>query len=109
MNASTRLLARLIGPMPKAKVKHYQGLPPRLTDEKETRIEMESPSLILIEQKPDGVFLYRYMADGRVVGDTWHTTVDEAKAQASYEYGGVISPWRIVPPDIVDVTAFGLK
>jgi len=72
------------------------------------RVAMESPAIIIIEQKPDGVFLYRYTADGRVVGDTWHMTVDDAKEQAHYEYGDSILPWKLVPADTADVVAFGL-
>jgi hypothetical protein len=65
--------------------------------------------LLLIKQRPDGVFLFRYTADGQVVGDTWHMTVDDAKAQAQHEYGELLSPWKSVPTSIKEVVAFGFE
>jgi len=49
----------------------------------------------LIEQKPDGIFLFSFLPNG-FVGDTWHQSIDEAKAQADYEAGAAIGSWEIV-------------
>jgi len=70
---------------------------------------MQAPVLIVIEEKPDGVFLFRFSTDGQVVGDTWHMTVEEAKHQAQFEFGDLLSDWKSVPADVEDVVSFGLK
>lgn len=64
---------------------------------------------MVIEENPDGVFLYRYGMGGGFVGDTWHMNVDDAKHQASYEYGESVKEWADVPPEVEDVVAFGLS
>ena len=69
---------------------------------------MEGPALVAIEEKPDGVFLFRFRHDGQVVGDTWHTTVEEAKQQARFEFGDSLSDWKSVPADVEDLVSFGL-
>jgi hypothetical protein len=51
----------------------------------------------LIEEREDGISLYSVTRE--MVGDTWHFTVDEAKAQASYTLGLVSGPWRPVDDD----------
>ena len=63
-------------------------------------------SVLLIEEKDDGIFLYEFRSDG-FIGDTWHRTVAEAKAQAKYDFGDGVSPWQEVPPEIADPVAFG--
>src|SRR5437868_12527683 len=103
-----RLTARVTGQLSEPRVKHFHGLPPELTHGKDQRQELPWPELLLIESKPDGIFLFRFMRDGRVVGDTWHSTVEEAKEQASFEFENVLSEWRAVPDAVEDVVAFGL-
>jgi hypothetical protein len=105
---SVRMTAKVTGHLPEPKVKHYRGLPPELTGGKDLREPMQSPVLIAIEEKPDGVFLFRFTADGQVVGDTWHVTVEEAQQQARFEFPDLLSDWKSVPADVEDVVAFGL-
>ena len=62
---------------------------PSLTEGRDERQEMKAAVLLVVEEKPDGIFLYRYAADGSYAGDTWHTDIDEAKQQASFEYPDV--------------------
>ena len=61
----------------------------------------------MIEENPDGVFLYPYGGGGNSVGDTWHMNLDDAKHQASYEYGESVKGWIDVPPEIEDIVSFG--
>jgi len=60
---------------------------------------------LIIEQTPEGFFLYTFPKDG-FAGDTWHQTLDDAKHQASYEFGGGLEPWVAIPADISDLRAF---
>jgi hypothetical protein len=104
-----RLTAKVSGHLPEPKVKHYRGLPPELTGGKDLRERLDVPALVVIEEKPDGVFLFRFTADGRVVGDTWHMTVDEAQQQSRFEFADLLCNWKPVPDDVEDVVAFGLS
>jgi hypothetical protein len=63
-------------------------------------------SILLIEEKPEGFFLFEFRDDG-FVGDTWHRTIEDAKAQANYDFGNSISAWQEVPLEIADPVAFG--
>jgi hypothetical protein len=62
--------------------------------------------ILLIEEKDDGFNLYEFREDG-FVGDTWHRTVEHAKAQATYRFGTSISAWKEVPLEFADPVAFG--
>jgi hypothetical protein len=103
-----RLLANILNSNDASKVKHYAGLPPELTGGKETRQELAGASFLVIEENPDGIFLFRYGVGGDFGGDTWHLNVDDAKHQASYEYGDAVGEWVDVPPEVGDVVAYGL-
>lgn len=37
----------------------------------------------------DGIYLFYLDDDGRVVTDTWHPSLDDALAQAAFEYEGL--------------------
>jgi hypothetical protein len=73
------------------------------------RREMSLPSLLVIEQRSDGVFLYRYTLDQQCVGDTWHQSIDEAKDQATLEYREQVSAWHEIPPEVSDVIAYAKR
>ena len=44
----------------------------------------------------DAFYLFGCDADWSTVTDTWHQSVEEAKAQAEFEYEGVGSTWHTV-------------
>jgi len=75
-------------------VKHYKGYPPKLSEGRDEREPLETPSHLVIEFKPDGVFLVRLTDHGKIVGDTWHATVEEAKEQATFEFGESLGEWN---------------
>jgi hypothetical protein len=104
-----RLIARLRDDFGQPTVKHYCGLPPELTEGKDRRELLGPAAVVVIAEKPSGVFLVRFTADGRFAGDTWHPTVQEAKEQAIFEFADRLSEWQFVPNDVEDVVAFGLK
>lgn len=64
--------------------------------------------LLVIDERPDGVFLLRCTATGEFGGDTWHRSVDEAKAQAAHEYGPGIA-WAPIPGTESDPVAFAIR
>jgi hypothetical protein len=90
-------------------VKHFRGIPPELAGGTDDREILLSPAVLVIEEKLDGIFLFRFMRDGSCVGDTWHLTVEDAKQQAEYEYGIAPSEWKQVPTEIVNAVTFALE
>ncbi len=50
-----------------------------------------------IEHSSSGWLLLRYDDHGDCVGDTWHSTVEEAKRQAQFEFDIQIDDWQEVP------------
>jgi hypothetical protein len=104
----TRLLSILSGTS-RPKVKHYLGAPPQLTEGKDTRREMGPALFAILEENPNGVFLFRYNAAGECVGDTWHMNLDDAKNQATYEFGNDLPAWVTIPSHIKDPVALGLN
>ena len=51
---------------------------------------------LVICQDPDGssVYLYYCNNEWEPVTDTWHLSVDDAKAQAAFEYSGLDDSWE---------------
>ena len=105
---SPRLFAVVPNSTLPTNVKHYHGAPPEITGGPDTRRELGLPQLLIVEEKTDGIFLYRYNLNGECVGDTWHTTLADAQHQAEHEYDGLALSWREVPENIEDAAAFGL-
>lgn len=104
-----RLVAILSGKVSEPKTKHYVGLPPELNSGKDQRIVMVAPDLLVIEGSSSGIFLYRYTFAGECVGDTWHTSIDEAKQQAEFEYGGLQIKWERAPDGFKDIANLCLQ
>ena len=88
---------------------HFQGLPPDLEGLHGEREQLPQGRVLVIEQKPDGIFLYRYAPDGTFAGDTWHQSVEEALEQADYEYGHLVARWQEVPAEVADAAAFAMQ
>jgi hypothetical protein len=88
-----KLLAVIADGEPSKTARHFVGLPPELTGGVDRRHEMGPPALIVIYVEQDGVCLYRYDDRGKSVGDTWHESVEEAKHQATFEYGPRVGSW----------------
>jgi hypothetical protein len=91
MENRVRLIA-VVGPMvDKQQTIHTIGLP----DGPQTM--MPFPDVPFLEGDETSYMLYRYTADGRFGGDTWHQTLEEAMHQAEFEYGEALGPWLAVP------------
>lgn len=79
--------------------RHHRGLPKEVGG---TQGKMSWPAFLVVEEKPDGVFLFRFTDTCEVVGDTWHLSEEDAKHQATVEYEGVLGPWKEVPDGTPD-------
>ena len=90
-------------------VRHLVGLPPEVTGGEDGRQLLPWPLVLVIQEDSEGnVFLYRVARNGAPGGDTWHASVDDAKAQAAHEYGELIGAWSVIPVDVGDAHAFAL-
>ncbi len=67
------------------------------------------PRILIIEEKPDRSWLHRYAPDASSRGETWHMGIDDAKNQASFEYGGALGEWSEVPEGIQDAVEFAFR
>ena len=105
---NTRLVALVTKSGEQPKVRHFIGMPPEAVKSDDLRQELPAAQVLLIEEKPDGVFLSRFAEAGGFAGDTWHRSLDEAKAQGEFEYEVLLTEWREVPSDVVDPVAFAL-
>ena len=70
---------------------------------------MTVPRILVLESRPDGIFLDRFSGAGEEAGDTWHQSIDDAKAQALSEYRDDLGPWTEVPVSEDDPVAFALR
>ena len=69
---------------------------------------MPHPHVVLAVSDGTSAMLYRYAADGTFAGDTWHESLEEAKAAAEEEYGLALQAWREVPADVTDAHAYAI-
>jgi hypothetical protein len=64
---------------------------------------LESPQfqgLVIIEQTDRGPYHLLYCdQDWNPITDTWHQTLDSAKAQAEFEYQGISQKWATLPAE----------
>lgn len=93
------------------RTRHSVGLPAELSTDNQPGESLPWPRVLVIQEKPDGIFLDRYTEDGRSGGDTWHFTLEDAKDQAEDEYTGLVTAWKDVPPEIAEenVVMFALS
>lgn len=80
-------------------VRQFKGLPPELDPERGWE-PMAWPRVLLIHESYGQIFIDRLTPDGTFAGNTWHETVEQAKAEAEDEYPGLLSHWLPVPPEI---------
>jgi hypothetical protein len=66
--------------------------------------------LLIVADDDPGAMLYRYTAHAEFGGDTWHASVEDARAQAAFEYGeALLLPWMDVPDEVVDAHLFATE
>jgi hypothetical protein len=67
------------------------------------------PTALIIEETPEGFFLYSFRRDG-FAGDTWHPSLAEAKEQGRRFFGENSFPiWTPVPETVTDLADFARK
>jgi hypothetical protein len=53
-----------------------------------------APAWVEIAGEPEGFYLLHFDAKGNCIADTWHATLDEAKAQAHFEFLITSDEWQ---------------
>jgi hypothetical protein len=109
MAENNRFVALVRRPYEGKPSRQYVGLPAADNGELDSRESMAIPRVLVLENRPDGIFLDRFDESGEEAGDTWHESIDDAKAQAIAEYGENLDSWTEVPPGEDDPVAFALR
>jgi hypothetical protein len=66
--------------------------------------------VLIVSDSNGGAMLFRYTSSGEMGGDTWHASVEAARAQAEFEYGeALLLPWLDVPDEISDAHQFAVR
>jgi hypothetical protein len=66
-----------------------------------TRHTMDSKSLkparhLVLEEHPEGTYIFRYADDWSFSGDTWHANINDARHQVEFEYEVSELDWKPV-------------
>lgn len=69
---------------------------------------MPRPDLVVIDERPEGVFLLGLTANGEFAGDTWHRSVEEAKDQAAHQFGANLR-WTSIPESESDPVQYAVR
>lgn len=85
-------------------VQHFIGFPDGIRDPVVVKQALTPAHLILLSSDGgnSGWLLDRYDKNGNTSGDTWHETLRDSRAQASFEYGITNDAWFPVPDSIGD-------
>jgi hypothetical protein len=86
------------------KTTHQVGLPKSLSGTEPQ--PLPQARLLVIQEQPDGFFLYRYSGDGDFAGDTWHASLEDAFGQAAFEFSVPPGDWAAIPPEQPDAVKF---
>jgi hypothetical protein len=93
-----------VGKIAEVRTRHATGLPDG------PQVEMPNAEILVLEKNPKGTaMLFRYTRDGQDAGDTWHQTVEDAKAQASWEYENALGMWVNVPDGTKDALTYAQR
>ena len=58
--------------------------------------DLPTPEWVEISKEDGAYYLFHLDAEGVCFADTWHATLDEAKKQASFEFGIKPEAWSVV-------------
>jgi hypothetical protein len=83
---------------------HWVGVPTSISGRQQERLP--NSKALVIEERPEGVFLFRYSAANDFAGDTWHRDIEEARSQASVEFGDELGEWVDIPDAVIDAIAY---
>ena len=74
---------------------HLRGV--RVANELEVT-EIPDPEAVEVVEQDGAVYLLRLDSQGECLADTWHESVEAAKAQANFEFGIDDGDWKDIEP-----------
>lgn len=74
---------------------HLQGVRPHGGLE---ATPVPDPRIVEVVEQEGAIYLLRIDDQGECVADTWHETVEAAKAQANFEFGIEEGDWKDIEP-----------
>jgi len=104
-----RCFARILETNTEPSVRHFIGVPLELTGGKDARVQLPSAKLLIVEQKDEGYFFFRYANDRSFAGDTWHMRYENAIEQAVFEFKESLGEWITIPDDETDAVAYAYE
>ena len=107
--SNVSLVARIVKIVEQPLVVHFMGLPLELTQQRDERIPLPYAYILLIAEKADGIYLFRFTKEGDYAGDTWHQSIFDAQRQARYEYQVQAIDWHPIPQNVTDALLFVLS
>ncbi len=75
------------------RTKEYRKM---MSGEESPEADVALPAWLEISEEYDAFFLFYYAADGSMMADGWHVSLEHAKRQAAFEFGITESEWRPV-------------
>lgn len=78
----------------RAKVRNVTGATTHLQLGRSGVSSIRDPETIEIREEKGAIFLLRFGPDDEFLSDTWHESVEVAKAQAKFEYGTEDGDWE---------------
>jgi hypothetical protein len=103
-HAKTRLVA-LVGPLTQERHAVHTANHPM---EPEKMLPVADVVLVVSEDDSSAM-VFRYTAHGEFGGDTFHTSLDDAKEETEAEYDDALLPWEEVPEDVADAHVFAVR
>lgn len=73
------------------KTTHLHGVPSAGTIE---LTKVPDPRVVEVVEQDGAFYLLRLDDEGRCIADTWHESIDGAKAQARFEFGIEEGDWK---------------
>jgi hypothetical protein len=58
--------------------------------------DIELPAWLEISEEYDAFFLLYFQADGTLIADGWHVSLEHAMRQAAFELGITVDEWKPV-------------
>jgi hypothetical protein len=73
--------------------------------------QLPHPDVVLIEVRPDGIFLARFTASGESGSgyDEVFRTISDAQQRAALDYEEALGDWHSIPPDEPDALKYALR
>jgi hypothetical protein len=94
-------LFNILNSAPKEPSRNVVGFPPSGPDYIDVRLPLPDAMFLILKTANLGgsCTLDRYSIKGKVAGDTWHQSVEDAKLQAHREFGGALGEWHTMPAE----------